>query len=351
MDKCGIVWYNRYRPTDSRGIISVKGTYVMGKIKFTKVNDDVYFLKTPFGKQWYGIVLIKGKTPETTVLIDTGANDEAVTKYLVPALKNLRMSPRHVGTVLFTHFHAENIGGVSALRRENPRIKVIVPRGYRETILNPMVSIMAMRDRFSEYNSHHHEIRGVYPDRELTEAEECGGENVVGLNAIRVSGHADGFCWYHTDTKTLICGDLLQGNGHKDLGRPYYTDLDGYRETIERLKKLDDIKYMVSACELDGLPDMIVGRDAFREALGRCEECVYEMDRAIRQLLRQGVTDVAEIAEKISVEYTGTVPEGLTYVMQSVSEHIDDIRAQEQRKEEERKKAEQIRSASAEDQE
>ena len=335
----------------SREIISVKGTNVMGKIKFTKVTDGVYFLKTPFGEQWYGIALIKGKTPETTVLIDTGANDEAITKYLVPALKNLRMSPRHVGTVLFTHFHAENIGGVSALRRENPSIKVIVPRGYREVILNPMVSIMAIRDRFPEHNPYYHEVRGVYPDREMTEAEECGGENILGLNAIRVSGHADGFCWYHNDTKTLICGDLLQGNGHRDLGRPYYTDLDGYRETIEKLKKLDDIQYMVSGCELDGLPDKIVGKEAFREALGRCEDCVYEMDRAIRQLLRQGVTDIAEIAEAISVEYSDAVPEGLTYVMQSVNEHLEHIRAQERKKEEERKKAEQIRSASGDKQE
>ena len=323
----------------------------MGKIKFVKVTDGVYYLKTPLGNQWNGIALIKGKTPESTVLIDTGANDNAVFKYLLPALRNIRTSPRHIGTVLFTHFHPGNIGGISALRKENPAIKVIVPRGYRDMILNPMVSIMAERERFPEYNSHYYEVRGVYPDREMTEAEQNGEEKIVGLTAVRVSGHSDGFCWFHGDSHTLICGDLLQGNGNKELCRPYYTDLDGYRETIEKLKKLEEIKYMVSGCELDGLPDKIVGKEAFREALGRCEDCVYEMDRAIRQHLRQGVNDIAEIAEAISVEYSGSVPEGLTYVMQSVSEHIEDIRAQERKKEEERKKAEQIRSASGDKQE
>ena len=309
----------------------------MGKIKFVKVTDGVYYLKTPLGNQWNGIALIKGKTPESTVLIDTGANDNAVFKYLLPALRNIRTSPRHIGTVLFTHFHPGNIGGISALRKENPAIKVIVPRGYRDMILNPMVSIMAERERFPEYNSHYYEVRGVYPDREMTEAEQNGEEKIVGLTAVRVSGHSDGFCWFHGDSHTLICGDLLQGNGNKELCRPYYTDLNGYKNSIEKLRSLTEVEHMISGCELDGLDDLINGQEAYQKALNRCEDCVFEMEKVIRHHLRQGTVDIAEIAKKIVLEYSDSVPEGLSCVMQSISAHLDAINKAEHKKGEEKK--------------
>lgn len=312
----------------------------MGKIRFVKVADGVYYLKTPFGDQWYGVALIRGKTADKTVLVDTGAGEEAMYKYIIPALRGMRLSARHIGTVLFTHFHPENIGGLAALRQENPRIKVIVPRGYRNAVLNPMVTVMAERERFPEYNPRLCEIRGVFPDREMTEAEETGVDKIAGLTAIRVSGHADGFCWLHEDTQTLICGDLLQGNGHKDLGRPYYTNLAGYKATIDRLKSLTGLEHMISGCELDGLDDLVSGQEAFQQALERCEECVDEMERAIRELMVEGETDIAEIAKKIVLEYSDTVPEGLTYIMQSVSTHIDAINKFERKREEEKKRGE-----------
>lgn len=293
----------------------------MKRTKFINVANGIYYLPIPHGEQNVGITLVKGETAADTVLIDTGASDQAITHHLLPALKAENMTAKSIGTVLFTHFHPDNIGGIHALRRENPRIRIIVPRGFKELLLNPMVNILNEREKFPMHNPPFNEIKGVFPDREMSIDEETGVIDIAGLCALRVSGHAEGVCWFHTATKTLICGDALQGNGNALQGMPHYTAISKYRASLNRLSAFT-VDHLVCSREMDGVSCISHGDSEYKTALRRCAECVTDTGKAIKEMLDNGVTDTEAIARELSIKNFGTVPEALTYAMQTVTAHI-----------------------------
>jgi len=293
----------------------------MKKIRFEKITDEIYYLTTPHGERSVGITLIKGSRPENTVLIDTGANDTAITDYLLPALKAEDISPREIGIVTLTHCHADNIGGLCALRDVIPRIKVIVPHGFTEAVRNPMSVIMKERDVFPMHNPQFQEVRGVYVDRELTPEEDSGRKELAGLRAIRVKGHADGVCWLHSATGTLISGDALQGNGDPYQGMPYYTDARGYKMSLKSLEELP-VKILVTSREMDGIAVIERGNEAYRKAIARCQECATEIGRWVKEQYDAGERDVEVIARNILNAHFEGVPDALCFAMSTVSSHI-----------------------------
>ena len=294
----------------------------MKRTKFEKiVEKEIYYLDTPFGEGGSGIVLVRGEDAESTVLIDTGASDAAITEYLIPALRAEDISPRDIGAVTVTHCHINNIGGLHALRRECPQIKVVVPRGFSESIRNPMVDVFRERELFPLHNPPFQEIRGVFTNRELTEEEDSGEKEFCGLRAIRVGGHASSVCWFHSKTGVLISGDALQGNGNAFQGMPYYTDVKAYRESLRMLKKLS-VNYLLTGHAMDGVSNIERGHTDYIKAITRCEECVSYLGTDIKLLLDKGVTDIETIAKTIALDNFEVVPEALTYAMQTVEAHI-----------------------------
>ena len=136
----------------------------MKREKFQKINDYIYYLNTPSGDSHVGIVLVRGN--ENT-LIDTGANEAAITDYLIPALRSEKLSLKDINTVTITHAHPDNIGGLSTLVREFPNINVKIPHGLVESVRNPMNNIIQERALYPFHNPPFQEIRGVYATSEL----------------------------------------------------------------------------------------------------------------------------------------------------------------------------------------
>lgn len=294
----------------------------MKKAVFEKVTDGIFYLETPYGEHSVGVTLIKGDKHVKSVLIDTGADGKAIKKFLAPAMKGIGSSIRDIGCVLFTHFDIETIGGLHEIRRQNPSVEVIVPSKYYDTVRNPMPYIMKQRARFPGHNPPFQEIMGVFPTRRMTVREEKGEELILGLKAVKVSGRDEGYCWLHQATGTLVCGDALQGNGNVRQGMPYYTDIDGYRESIGVLRELDGVVNTVSTCDMDGVDSVLHGSDEYLMALSRCEECILEVEESVKNTYDSGVTDVEAIARVISLKYSKKVPEVLTYAMQTVDAHL-----------------------------
>lgn len=293
----------------------------MKKVTFEKVTDGVYYLPTPFGKGSAGITLIKGDSPESTVLIDTGEDGRAITEYLIPALKAENLSLRDIGCVTVTHCHADNIGGLATLRKECPDIKVVVPRGFADFIRNPMAAILRERERFPMHSPQFQEIHGVYVDRELTPDEDEGKKELAGLRAIRVGGHSDGVCWFHVESGALISGDALQGNGNEYQGMPFYTSVSGYKIALKKVGGLP-VNFLISSHDMDGIKCIERGNEAYKMALKRCEDCVTEIGKWIKGKLDKGITDVEVITRQILTEHFEGVPEVLAYAMQTVEAHI-----------------------------
>ena len=293
----------------------------MKKVTFEKITDGIYYLPTPFGEQTAGITLIKGNRIENTVLIDAGANSVAITEYLIPALKAENIPLRSIGAVTVTHCHSDNIGGLAALRKEHPQIKVIVPRGFADTVRNPMPEILKERERFPLHTPPFEEIRGVYVDRELTEEEDNGIKEFAGMRAIRVSGHSEGVCWLHSATGTLISGDAFQGNGNEYQGMPYYTSVSGYKKSLRYMSGLP-VNFLLASHTMDGINTVEHGNDAYQMALKRCEDCVSDIGKWVKEKIDAGITDIEDITRQILKEHFEGVPEVLTYSLQTVDAHI-----------------------------
>ncbi|MBR2460230.1 MAG: MBL fold metallo-hydrolase [Clostridia bacterium] len=284
---------------------------------FDKVTEGIYYLRTPYADQAVGVTLVKGERRENTVLIDAGARADTVTECIIPALKELNMSLRDVGTVTFTHFHTDNIRGLFALVNEAPGICVAVPRGTRERIQNPMYYIIKDREVFPMHNPGFEELSGVLVDREITDEGM-----LAGMKLISAPGHDDDcFCWFHLKSGTLISGDALQGNGNAHQGVPSYKSISDYLATLEKLRRLP-VKHLVASRSMDGLRDVEHGEEGFPVRIARCEECVKDVGAMIGELMRNGLTDTAEIAKALSVGYFKAEPSALCYAMQTVSAHI-----------------------------
>ena len=294
----------------------------MKRVKFQKINDYIYYLNTPNGDSHVGIILVRGN--ENTI-IDTGANDSAIADYLIPALRYEKIPLKDLHTVTITHAHPDNIGGLSTIVREFPHIKVKIPHGLVESVRNPMNNIIKERSLYPFHNPPFQEIRGVYATSELSLNEKSGETNedlyIKDLTPVYVSGHADGVCWYHQQTETLICGDALQGNGNTIQGLPFYTSIEDYRSSLKKIEGLS-VNYMVTSHDMEGFSCIEEGLENFRNAIRNCRKYVTLLSESIKKYITNGITDPETIAREISIEHFDHAPGALTYAIQTVQTHI-----------------------------
>ena len=286
--------------------------------EFEEVEKGVYYLGIPCGDTESGITLIKPyETGEDSVLIDTGATEKSVYECIQPALKQLGMTFRDICYMTVTHCHPDNMAGLRAIKREAPGIKILVPKGLRERMQNPMRHIMEEREVFPEHNPVFKEIGGVIGDIEVE-------NGVLELEMIPTPGHdIDCVCWLHTPTGTLIVGDALQGNGNSSQGAPFYKEISKYLSSLNTLSRLSGrVKCIISARTMDGIKAVEHGADKLDDVIKRCRECVTDMGNLVQCQLDAGVTDIAEIAAAVSVRNFERVPPALCYAMYSVSAHI-----------------------------
>jgi 7,8-dihydropterin-6-yl-methyl-4-(beta-D-ribofuranosyl)aminobenzene 5'-phosphate synthase len=78
---------------------------------------------------WGFACLIEG--PDKTVLFDTGGNGEI----LCENLRTLGLSEMRIDAVVLSHIHGDHTGGLPAIMRERPGVKVYVPTGFPEEYL------------------------------------------------------------------------------------------------------------------------------------------------------------------------------------------------------------------------
>jgi glyoxylase-like metal-dependent hydrolase (beta-lactamase superfamily II) len=213
-----------------------------------------------------GVTLVTGTN---NFLIDCGAFDYSVSKFIVPALKALKMDIRDIDYLLFTHCNQECIGGVHKLKQLSPDTKVMTYGYQSDRLKNPTYYFMEKWADALDFSPAFREIKGVLADG----AVDVDNRVFTELKPILAQGHdADCVCWFHPATETLICGDAVQGDGTDVTGIAFFTSLQMYRNTLSDLIETSP-ENMICSKAFRGCPEIIKGKDECMKVL----EVSYEM--------------------------------------------------------------------------
>lgn len=286
--------------------------------RFEHIVEDIYRLETSPEGVWNGIIFVDG---EEKVLIDSGIDSKNIDVLLVPALAEMGYQLSDIDWLLNTHCHGDHVGGHKRIV-ELGNIKVAVYRESVPKLHDPLKYSKLIRATFPEYSPAPPAVlEGVQETRVLEEGEVIAGR----LKLIATPGHDDDcVCFYDTKTKSLITGDSLQGNGTKSQGTALYMSLSDYRNSLKKLEQMD-ICNIVSGHPYLYSGDRAIGKAASIAYLERCGKIIDNYDGFIREELKRGETDIAEIAEKL-IAYMGNEKPGYLFLpMYTVKTHLEEI--------------------------
>ena len=286
---------------------------------FEKLYPDVYLLKVPFSGLWTGVVLITG---EENCLIDSGATDSDVDRLILPALAELGLDLNSVTWLLNTHSHGDHIGGHARIRNL-ANVKVAAHASSAPKVEDPVPYAIETRTKFPQHSpAPQSYLQGVPVDRILEDGEVIAGR----LQVIHTPGHdSDCVCWYDLKTKTLITGDSVQGNGTPAQGVGFYKDLEGYLDSLQKLRKLP-AEHMICGHEYDGIGWNVSGAENVQNALRSCLETAGLYHDFIWQKVRGGMTDPVEIAKELIRTHGCAMPERLFLALYTVTQHLEKMK-------------------------
>jgi len=285
---------------------------------FEEIVPGVLLLKSPFGSEWSGIVLLRG---EENILIDSGANKEVIDGCLIPALEKEGLSLSNIDLLVSTHCHGDHIGGHYRIRELSP-VKIAAYKGSADKIRNPLEYARQIRSVFKFDSPATPKILcGVEPDILLEDNELIAGR----LRLIHTPGHDDdAVCWFDEKTGTLISGDSLQGCGADGAGLAFYQDLEAYRASLKKLLA-KDIQNIVAGHFYAPYGPCAIGTKAVKEYLEDCMAVTHRYDRFISDCLKAGEINEQSIVCKLIEREQRQVPEYLFLGLYTVCAHLKAI--------------------------
>lgn len=221
---------------------------------FIRINDRLSYLRMPFwgGGYYVTVALIKGKTREETLLIDSGESGAYIDSHLLPALKKEGMSLEDIGLLLCTHNHEDHAGGHQRIRE--------LFRG----------SIAAMEIQALPQC-------GVAPDLLLHDGDCLPG----GIRLIHTPGHCAGAACYLLEKENiLITGDSFQAQGTAGCALALVQDLAAYRQSVEKIQRLAP-DFILAGHAFDPFDFEISGKEQAQAFLA---ECLALLERSKGQL-------------------------------------------------------------------
>lgn len=285
---------------------------------FSEVMPGIYLLKIPFGPVWTGVILVRG---ERNILIDSGASDDDVDQYILPALNQLGLELDDIDYLVNTHSHGDHIGGNHRLRQLGD-FRVAAYETAAPKIEDPVPYAIQTRTKFPEHSpAPQCFLKGIPVDIVLKDGDILADR----LQVIHTPGHDnDCVCWYDLLTKTIITGDSLQANGTICQGVGFYKSLSDYQWTLERLNGMD-ILNILCGHDYEGIGYLINGRENVSNALAVCRDYVARYHNFIRKQWEGGCQDAAMIAEKLIKNEGCGMPERLFMALYTVTEHIKQL--------------------------
>ena len=284
--------------------------------QFEQVLPGIYLLKIPFSGVWTGVILVTGKE---NCLIDSGARDADVDEYILPALTALGMELNQIQWLLNTHSHGDHVGGHYRLRQLGD-FRVASHSSSVPKIEDPVPYAIKTRTAFPAYSpAPQCYLKGIKVDVSLEEGD-CVGDRLM---VIHTPGHdSDCLCWYDKQTKTIITGDTLQGNGTICQGVGFYKSLPEYLATLDKLRNMD-IENIINGHDYDGIGWFAQGKAQATACLDFCRARVIAYDEYIKNAAEAGEKDPAVIAEKLIRDLGCGMPEKLFMALYTVTQHLE----------------------------
>lgn len=292
-------------------------------LEFEKVLPHTYLLRTPFGAIWSGVYLLTG---DTCIMIDTGATAEVVDQCIVPALEKLGMSPADVDWIINTHSHGDHVGGNRRMLELSGHAKMAAFTGAVDKIVNPLSYGRAIRLRFPAHSPAPQEVLEGCP---VELALEDGGVLAERLKVIHTPGHdSECICLLDLLTGAVFTGDSLQGFGtvgDGGAGLAFYQYLPEYRRSLERLTELHP-QYLLTAHNYAPYGYCARGDLEVARYLQACRTTIDIYDVLVGRMMKQGMTDVAEITANVIRQIGAEMPAKMFLAMYSVEAHMQEIR-------------------------
>lgn len=287
-------------------------------MSFERVCDSVYLLRVPHGGTTTGVILLSGKE---NILIDAAGNAAEVDEYIVPALSKLSLSPSDIECVVCTHTHGDHIGGFKRLRELG--VKSIAAYEHSvPKIIDPLKYNIEIRQAFPKNSPPpSNGLEGTSVDRVLCDGDVIGDRAVL----IATPGHDDDtVCIYDRATKTLVCGDSVQLNGTLVQGCGAYMYLDSYRESMNKLAKLD-VETAVLGHPFIPHGDIILGKDNVKAFLNEALNLTYAYRDFVKSEVERGERDLVKVAENLVNHIGGVMPTHMFLPLYTVREHMKEI--------------------------
>lgn len=292
-----------------------KGTPPMSDFYFEQIEDDVYYLKIPFGPVFTSVTLILDEAP---ILVDTGATEKDVDGILAPALAKLGLTVGDLRFVTVTHCHGDHIGGLKRLSElGNDAFQLTVFEKSAPKVADPVPYAIRIRTAFPEYSPAPQSfLQGVPADAVLKEGALVGDR----LEILHTPGHDDdAVSLLDRKTGILLTGDSLQGNGTVSQGIGFYQSLPDYLSALQKMKARTDLKTVLLGHDYDGIGYLVSGEDAVKDALGYASERVRVYHRFVAAHREEAMPDIA--VKLIEKEGCG-MPERLFMALYTVREHL-----------------------------
>lgn len=296
--------------------------------RFKEIKQNIYHLVPSSAEFGGAVTLVTGKN---TFLINSGASDAAVTSVLVPALKAIGLTPKDIDYVVFTHCSHETVGGLHRLKRLAPEIRVLATADQVQKIINPTYYAAELCSVFPDHAPPFREIKGVLVDAKINPGDLIFRE----LRPIFPTNNESLVCWYHTDSGTLVCGNMVQGDGTAETGVAFFRDVKEYRAVLKYLSTLQFSVMLLSRNYKDA-PAVTVNHTLDSEIIGEPKnECLDAITDSIEHIKRYATLSDEYVktcrkkhelptVEDFVKEYfaSKTAPQCLGYAMLTFNEFI-----------------------------
>ena len=208
----------------------------------TKFNENIWRLQIPYKDIYTTVYTIK--TPEGVLLFDAASFDEDIENYIIPMLKETKVTAEDLKYVFISHNHIDHSGGLRSFMKEFPNT-CILSRSER------------IKNDYEGYNI-------LSPD-----------DNDVFLNVLKfvaIPGHSrDSAGILDTRTNTLISGDSLQLHGIIGSG-DWACNITLVPEHLEALEKVHslEIDEIITAHDYYPYGFRYSGKEEISKAIDAC---------------------------------------------------------------------------------
>ena len=249
--------------------------------------------------------LIVGKT---ICLVDTGVC--ATAPLILDYVRSLGRTPEEISMILLTHAHPDHIGGCAPIKKSAPALVAVhraerhwvedVERQYRERPIPNLFDLVG---------------ESVPVDRELIDGETISWEEGKTIRIIETPGHSPGSVSFLFEEE----GALFSGDSVPSAGTiPIYVDPAASLASIQRLKKLSNVQYLMSSWH-----EPIVG-SRIAEVMDEGYGYIMKIDAIVEDIHRKEPFLPLQALSLLALERLGIkVPKVLFMVEATFKGHLD----------------------------